>query len=82
MKEQEKQLQRTEPQKEKKLTYFLLFTNKGLILTRLYDDFGKSFAKILDRVGKGAKEDGNTNRSQITFHSFRRFVKTTISDLG
>ncbi len=28
------------------------------------------------------KEDGNTNRRQITFHSFRRFVKTTISDLG
>jgi hypothetical protein len=49
---------------------------------RLYDDFGKSFAKTLDRVGKGAKEDGNTNRRQITFHSFRRFVKTTISKLG
>jgi len=36
----------------------------------------------LDRVGKGDKEHGNTNRRQITFHSFRQFVKTTISDLG
>jgi integrase len=48
----------------------------------LYDDFGKSFAKTLDRIGKGTREDGNERRRQITFHSFRRFVKTTISDLG
>jgi hypothetical protein len=33
-------------------------------------------------MGKGAREDGNGNRRQITLHSFRRFVKTTISDLG
>jgi hypothetical protein len=33
-------------------------------------------------MGKGAKEDGNESRRQITLHSFRRFVKTTISDLG
>jgi hypothetical protein len=28
------------------------------------------------------REDGNERRRQITLHSFRRFVKTTISDLG
>ena len=33
-------------------------------------------------MGKGAREHGNKGRRQITFHSFRRFVKTTISDLG
>jgi len=33
-------------------------------------------------MGKGTREDGNGNRRQITLHSFRRFVKTTISDLG
>ena len=32
--------------------------------------------------GKGAREDGNERRRKITLHSFRRFVKTTISDLG
>jgi integrase len=48
----------------------------------LYDDFAKSFAKTLDRSGKGNREDGNQRRRQITLHSFRRFVKTTISDLG
>ena len=37
---------------------------------------------MLDRIGKGAREDGNERRRQITPHSFRRFVKTTISDLG
>ena len=36
----------------------------------------------LDRDGKGAREDGNERRRQITLHSFRRFVRTTISDLG
>ena len=33
-------------------------------------------------MGKGDREDGNELRRQITLHSFRRFVKTTISDLG
>jgi hypothetical protein len=33
-------------------------------------------------MGRGEREDGNQNRRQITLHSFRRFVKTTISDLG
>ena len=48
----------------------------------IYDDIAKSFAKTLDRMGKGEREDGNKNRRQISLHSFRRFVKTTISDLG
>ncbi|MGA8083661.1 MAG: hypothetical protein WB988_17550 [Candidatus Nitrosopolaris sp.] len=48
----------------------------------LYDDIGKSFASTLDRSGKGNMEDGNQRRREITLHSFRRFVKTTISDLG
>jgi hypothetical protein len=48
----------------------------------LYDDLGKSFAKTLDRSGKGNMEDGSLRRRKITLHSFRRYVKTTISDLG
>ena len=42
----------------------------------------RSFAMTLDRLGKGEKEDGNQKRRQITLHSFRRFVRSTISDLG
>jgi integrase len=48
----------------------------------IYFDLAKSFGKTLDRMGKGIREYGNGNRRQITLHSFRRFVKTTISDLG
>jgi hypothetical protein len=49
----------------------------------LYDDLGISFGKTLDRMNKGDREEGsNGRRRQITLHSFRRFVKTTISDLG
>ena len=49
----------------------------------IYDDLVRSFAKTLDRMGKGTREDSaNHRRRQITLHSFRRFVKTTISDLG
>ena len=48
----------------------------------LYTDLARSFAKTLDRMGKGEREDNNESRRQITLHSFRRFVKSTISDLG
>jgi integrase len=48
----------------------------------LYTDMRKSFTKTLDRMGKGEREDGNERRRKITLHSFRRFVKSTISDLG
>src|SRR5690348_14689648 len=49
----------------------------------IYYDLAKFFAKMLDRMGKGDREDGSNNRRrQITLHSFRRFVKSTISDLG
>ena len=41
-----------------------------------------AFEKTLDRNGMGSREEGNKNRRKITLHSFRRFVKTTISDLG
>jgi hypothetical protein len=48
----------------------------------LYENLGILFAKTLDRIGMGEREDSNENRRKITLHSMRRFVKTTISDLG
>jgi len=51
-------------------------------LKSLYDDLSISFADTLDRLGKGDREDGNQRRRKISLHSFRRFVYTTISDLG
>jgi integrase len=60
----------------------------------LYDNISGDFAKTLDRIGMGSREDdggcsrkettssNNRKRRKITLHSFRRFVKSTISDLG
>lgn len=49
--------------------------------TTMYIHIATSYAKMLDRIGKGDREDNNKRR-KITLHSFRRFVKSTISDLG
>jgi integrase len=57
-------------------------SDQSLDSRSLYNDISNSFAKTLDRMGKGEREDGNERRRQITLHSFRRFVKSTISDLG
>ena len=51
-------------------------------LYALYHNFAITFSNMLDRIGMGDREDGNEIRRKITLHSFRRFVKTTISDLG
>jgi integrase len=48
----------------------------------LYTILRQSFAKTLDRINRGAREDITNRRRKITLHSFRRFVKSTISDLG
>jgi integrase len=50
----------------------------------IYNDLCINFGKMLDRIGKGNKDysGGNGKHRSVTFHSFRRFVKTTISDLG
>jgi integrase len=47
-----------------------------------YNNMTVLFGKNLDRIGLGSREDGNEGRRNITLHSFRRFVKSTISDLG
>lgn len=47
----------------------------------IYTEMAGSYAKTLDRIGKGIFED-NKRRRKITFHSFRRYVKGVISDLG
>jgi hypothetical protein len=38
--------------------------------------------KTLDRLGMGSREESNDRRRKITLHSYRRYVKSTISDLG
>ena len=49
----------------------------------LYNQFAISFGKTLDRMGMGDREEVDHGRHRrITLHSMRRFVKSTISDLG
>jgi integrase len=49
----------------------------------LYNQFAISFGKTLDRMGKGNREEvDHGRRRRITLHSMRRWVKSTISDLG
>ncbi|MBV9178602.1 MAG: tyrosine-type recombinase/integrase [Nitrososphaeraceae archaeon] len=69
--------------KDTDLVFAVYQDNKTTNPNFIYDDLGSSFAKTLDRMGKGTREDSASHRRrQITLHSFRRFVKTTISDLG
>jgi integrase len=47
----------------------------------LYGKMLIEFQKVLDLAGlKSRKEDGVSKRRKITFHSLRRFVKTTIAN--
>jgi integrase len=51
----------------------------------LYSNTRIEFAKTIDRLGLGEREDEGRNensRREITLHSFRRFCKSTISGLG
>jgi integrase len=74
---------RTPNKKDIDLAFAVYQDNKIPNPRYLYDDLRKSFGKTLDRMKKGDREEGsNGRRRQITLHSFRRFVKTTISDLG
>ncbi|MGH9986313.1 MAG: tyrosine-type recombinase/integrase [Nitrososphaeraceae archaeon] len=73
---------RTPYREESDLVFAVYQTKRMPNPDGIYDDIAKAFAKTLDRMGRGEREDSNQNRRQITLHSFRRFVNTTISDLG
>lgn len=45
----------------------------------VYIKLNLQFNKILETIGLGERKEGSLRR-KITFHSFRRFVKTTLSD--
>jgi integrase len=73
---------RTPKKNETDLVFSVYQSIKNPNPNNLYNELCCSFAKTLDRMGKGTREEGNEKRRKITLHSFRRFVKTTISDLG
>jgi integrase len=49
----------------------------------LYVEFASAFGKMLEQLGRGQREDSlGAQHRKVTLHSFRRWVKSTISDLG
>jgi integrase len=72
---------RTPEKKDNELIFFINQTDNQRPEI-LYGNLSHIFAKTLDRIGMGSREDGNEIRRAITLHSFRRWVKSTISDLG
>jgi integrase len=74
---------RTPDKKDTDLIFAVYQSKEAPNPKNLYFEFAKLFEKTIDSMGKGDREDGgNYRRRKITLHSFRRFVKTTISDLG
>jgi integrase len=73
---------RTPERNDSDLVFAVYQDREKPVPSMIYYDLARSFGKTLDRMGRGTREDGNERRRQITLHSFRRFVKTTISDLG
>jgi integrase len=74
---------RTPEKKDADLVFAVYENTKSATPHNIYTQFCGAFAKTLDRMNRGNREEGsNERRRQITLHSFRRFVKTTISDLG
>jgi hypothetical protein len=75
--------QRTPDKKESDLAFAVYQSKEAPNPQNLYFEIVRFFGKTLDSMGKGSREDGsNERRREITLHSFRRFVKTTISYLG
>lgn len=82
----------TELRTPTKNEYDLLFAaNQCQIPQSIYVEMCTGFGRTLDRIGQGLREEFTPNphspnihyrRRCITLHSFRRFVKSTISDLG
>lgn len=49
----------------------------------LYVEFSTIFGNMLDRMGRGQREESaGAQHRKITLHSFRRYVYSTIADLG
>ena len=76
--------ERKMPQKNDTDLLFVVHHKSTQIAKHAYINLVDAFGKTLDRINMGQKEESNKHhrRRRLTFHSFRRFVKTTISDLG
>ena len=66
--------------KSNELVFQVFNTNNRKVEPKtIYNKLVQQFHTLLDEVGFGQRKDGMARR-KITFHSFRRLVKTAISD--
>jgi hypothetical protein len=72
------------PTIDNKILVFSLSWEKNPALDALYNNILLRFERVLDRLGGrfAEYEDDEKKRRKIHFHSFRGYVKSTISDLG
>jgi integrase len=76
---------RTPLKNDKDLVFSASYTTATIYvyLKSLYSVLERAFVKTLDRMNMGQREDSpGIKHRKITLHSFRRWVKSTISDLG
>lgn len=77
---------RTPLKSEGDLLFSIYASSKGypsVSIISLYRGLISAFGKTLERLGRGQREESpGAQRRKITLHSLRRFVKSTISDLG
>jgi integrase len=77
---------RTPSKVEGDLVFSMHASSRGYLsasIYSLYVELASGFGKTLERLGRGQREESpGAQHRKITLHSFRRYVKSTISDLG
>lgn len=77
---------RTPPKTDHDLVFSMNASSRGYLsvsVYSLYVELASAFGKTLERLGRGQREESpGTQQRKITLHSMRRYVKSTISDLG
>jgi integrase len=76
----------TPPKGNQDLVFSMNASTKGYLyvsIHSLYVEFASAFGKMLEQLGRGQREESpGAQHRKVTLHSFRRWVKSTISDLG
>lgn len=77
---------RVPPKMDNDLVFSMNASSQGYLsvsIRSLYVEFSTIFGNTLDRMGRGQREESaGAQHRRITLHSFRRYVYSTIADLG
>jgi integrase len=77
---------RVPPKMDNDLVFSMNASSQGYLsvsIRSLYVEFSTIFGNTLDRMGRGQREESaGAQHRRITLHSFRRYIYSTIADLG